>query len=46
LENVLFDIIEIDIFFDGFSPYNSTRQFLWPIAGSIVGRKEVFIIAI
>jgi len=46
LENALSDIIEIDVFFDGFSPHNSIRQFLWPIAGFIVGRKEVFIIAI
>jgi len=45
LENALSDIIEIDVFFDGFSPHNSIRRFLWPIAGSIVGRKEVFIIA-
>lgn len=42
----MFDIIEIDVFFDGFSPYNSIRRFLWPIAGCIAGRHEVFIIAI
>jgi len=48
LENALSDIIEIDVFFDGFSFYNSIRRFVWfqSIAGSIVGRKEVFIIAI
>ncbi|EFN83039.1 hypothetical protein EAI_10596, partial [Harpegnathos saltator] len=40
------DTIEIDMFFDGFSPYNSIRRILWPIAGCIVGNKEVFIIAI
>lgn len=42
----LSDIIEIDVFFDGFSPYKSIRHFLWPIAGCIAGRNEVFIIAI
>lgn len=40
------DIIEIDVFFYGFSPYNSIRRILWPIAGCIAGNKEVFIIAI
>ncbi|XP_011141701.2 uncharacterized protein LOC105184540 isoform X2 [Harpegnathos saltator] len=40
------DTIEIDVFFDGFSPYNSIRRILWPIAGCIVDNKEVFIIAI
>lgn len=46
LESVLSDVIEVDVFFDGFSPHNSVRRTLWPIAGSIVGKKEVFIIAI
>lgn len=40
------DVIEIDVFFDGFSPCDSIRRFLWPIAGCIAGRNEVFIIAI
>ncbi|KYM98543.1 hypothetical protein ALC62_10742 [Cyphomyrmex costatus] len=40
------DVIEIDVFFDGFSPYNSIRRNLWPIAGCIASRNEVFIIAI
>ncbi|KAM0727557.1 hypothetical protein ACS0PU_005806 [Formica fusca] len=40
------DVIEIDVFFYGFSPYDSIRRFLWPIAGCIAGRNEVFIIAI
>lgn len=42
----LSNVIEIDVFFDGFSPYNSIRRFLWPIAGCIAGRKDVFIVAI
>lgn len=40
------DVIEIDVFFDGFSPYGSIRRCLWPIAGCIASRNEVFIIAI
>lgn len=40
------DVIEIDVFFDGFSPYGSIRRCLWPIAGCIADRNEVFIIAI
>lgn len=42
----LSNVIEIDVFFDGFSPYHSIRRCLWPIAGCIAGKKEVFIIAI
>jgi len=40
------NILEIDVFFDGFSPYKSIRRILWPIAGCIAGSRKVFIIAI
>lgn len=46
IKSLVSSVIEIDVFFDGFSPYTSIRRCLWPIAGCIAGRKEIFIIAI
>ncbi|KAK3933100.1 1-deoxy-D-xylulose-5-phosphate synthase [Frankliniella fusca] len=38
------NIVAIDIFIDGVSPYKSVKQFLWPICASLAGSKDVFII--
>lgn len=47
-ENLCASLIELDIFSDGFSPYNSVKRSVWPIIGSIVGSEVpiLFIIAL
>ncbi|KAE8739318.1 hypothetical protein FOCC_FOCC015185, partial [Frankliniella occidentalis] len=39
------NVIEIDVFVDGVSPYKSVKRVLWPICGCLAGMKDIFIIA-
>ncbi|KAK3931377.1 Polyubiquitin 12 [Frankliniella fusca] len=45
LKNLNGNLIEIDVFVDGVSPYKSVKTVLWPICCSLTGMKDIFIIA-
>lgn len=45
LQHVSGNIVTMDIFVDGVSPYKSVKQILYPICGCLSGSKDIFIIA-